>query len=157
MRTSGAGMECRRRLQRESGEAMDSSGHDNMYDMDGTLGISCMFDDMSGIVRIAKLWELQDYEMGVWSFKYQIKLPVLEMTSITDSIYYYPTVMAENGDVLISKGKLVDKFLWDGVCPNVTGHWFRENLVSHAFFQMQDGACQTATFFPRAVGNRDAG
>ncbi|KAF0912229.1 hypothetical protein E2562_013182 [Oryza meyeriana var. granulata] len=48
------------------------------------------------------------------------------MTSNTDSRYYYATVVSENGGVLIccrnpwymfhcdSKGKLVDKFLWDG-------------------------------------------
>ncbi|EAY93154.1 hypothetical protein OsI_14960 [Oryza sativa Indica Group] len=133
----------------------------NLHDIDGTLGISSTFDDRSG--RVAKLWELQDYEMGIWSLKYQIKLPVQEMTRITDSKYYYVTVVSENGDVLIrcrhpwylfhcdSKGKLVDKFLWDGVCPNVTGHWFKQSLVRHAFFQMQDGSCVRQPRFFRGL------
>uniref|UniRef100_A0A0E0JCS7 F-box associated domain-containing protein n=1 Tax=Oryza nivara TaxID=4536 RepID=A0A0E0JCS7_ORYNI len=72
----------------------------NLHEMDGMLGISRTNDR----TRIAKLWVLQDYELGV------------------------------------CKGKLVDKFQWDGVAPSVTGHWFKESLVSHPFFQLQDNA-----------------
>uniref|UniRef100_A0A0D9W2K3 F-box domain-containing protein n=1 Tax=Leersia perrieri TaxID=77586 RepID=A0A0D9W2K3_9ORYZ len=63
-----------------------------------------------------------DYEMGVWSLKYQIRLPMLAMTRITHGKHYYATVVPENGDVVIccwgssfmfhcdSEGKLLDKF-----------------------------------------------
>uniref|UniRef100_A0A0A8YFT1 Uncharacterized protein n=1 Tax=Arundo donax TaxID=35708 RepID=A0A0A8YFT1_ARUDO len=120
-----------------------------LFEMDGTLGISRVNESKTAI----KLWVLQDYATEVWSLKYRIKLPVLQLRRIAkDWSLDDGMVVSENGDVLVTslhsshlflcdrKGKLLDKFSWDRESPTPTGHWFRESLVwHHEFLERQDG------------------
>jgi hypothetical protein len=119
---------------------------DHLLEVNGALGIS----RMNYCRTTAELWVLKDYEAEVWSLKYRIKLPVEEMRNIANIHSFSGIVVSDNGDVLIhssrswhmfhcdSKGKLQQKFLWDQVFPRPTGHWFKESLVKHVFFQKQD-------------------
>uniref|UniRef100_A0A0A9C3G3 F-box associated beta-propeller type 3 domain-containing protein n=1 Tax=Arundo donax TaxID=35708 RepID=A0A0A9C3G3_ARUDO len=121
----------------------------DLLEMDGKLGISRVND--SSRMTKAIVWVLQDYKKEAWSLKYRIELSATEMTSITESKYFYGNVVSENGDVLVacrfpwymfhfdSKGKLLEKFLWDGIVPRVSAHCFKESLVRHSFFQRRDG------------------
>jgi hypothetical protein len=43
-----------------------------LCDMEGSIGFSCFGDGK----RVAKIWVLEDYEREVWSFKYQVQIPV---------------------------------------------------------------------------------
>ncbi|CAN6231222.1 unnamed protein product [Urochloa humidicola] len=119
-----------------------SSAH--LFGMDGRLA----FSKLNESKVVVEVWVLQDYETEVWSFKYQIRLPIAEMRM--DSRFDV-MVVSGKGDVLVnsssschlfhcdSKGKLVQKFKWNSVHPRRIGLWFKESLVKHEFFQEQDG------------------
>ncbi|KAL6629462.1 hypothetical protein ACP70R_029227 [Stipagrostis hirtigluma subsp. patula] len=118
-----------------------------LLEMDGLLGISHVDEGETTV----KLWVLQDYETEVWSFMYHIEIPMLEIRNIADHSSFAVTVVSQNGDVLVRcssschlfhcdrKGRLLKMLRWDCVCSRPTGHWFKESLVRHAFFQGQDG------------------
>ncbi|CAO2038022.1 unnamed protein product [Urochloa humidicola] len=118
----------------------------DLFDMDGMLGVS----NVNKSQTMVEVWVLQGYKMGVWSLKYQIKLPLAEMRTIAKRCSFDVLIVSESGDMLVycdtdlhlfhcsSDGKLLWKFLWDRVSPKVTGHWFKESLRRHAFFQNQD-------------------
>ncbi|CAO2038025.1 unnamed protein product [Urochloa humidicola] len=119
-----------------------SSAH--LFGMDGRLA----FSKLNESKVVVEVWVLQDYETEVWSFKYQIRLPIAEMRM--DSRFDV-MVVSGKGDVLVnsssschlfhcdSKGELVQKFKWNSVRPRRIGLWFKESLVKHEFFQEQDG------------------
>ncbi|GJN19548.1 hypothetical protein PR202_gb06835 [Eleusine coracana subsp. coracana] len=123
----------------------------HLVQINGTLGISQT--NRSGTMM--KLWMLQNYEAEVWSMKYQIEFPVVEMSGIANSSRFHATFLSENGGVLVycyqrpnlfhcdSTGKLLQKFQWDDVFPQPTGKWFKESLVQHAFFDRKDDHCVT--------------
>jgi hypothetical protein len=64
--------------------------------MEGSIGFSCYVND--GRMRTIKIWMLEDYEREVWSFKYNIELPV-EYFSLFEYRPYL--VLSNKGDVLI--------------------------------------------------------
>ncbi|GJM90840.1 hypothetical protein PR202_ga07158 [Eleusine coracana subsp. coracana] len=121
----------------------------HLVQINGTLGISRT--NRSGTMM--KLWMLQNYEAEVWSMKYQIEFPVVEMSGIANSSRFHAMFLSENGGVLIycyqrpnlfhsdCTGKLLQKFQWDDVFSQPTGKWFKESLVQHAFFNGKDGHC----------------
>lgn len=123
--------------------------YSQLLEMGGALAISCRRDST------VKLCVLQDYETDAWSLKYQIEFPVAEMSS---SMVAYPRfsgmIVSEDGDALIhcyssselfhldSKGKLLQKFHWDGMFAWATGFRFKESLVRHAFLERpREGEC----------------
>ncbi|CAL5022670.1 unnamed protein product [Urochloa decumbens] len=118
----------------------------DLFDMYGMLGVS----NVNQSQAMVEVWVLQDYKMGVWSLKYLIKLPVVEMRTIAKRWSFNALIVSESGDMLVycntdlhlfhcsSDGKLLQKFQWDHVSPNVTGHWFKESLCRHSFLQNQD-------------------
>jgi hypothetical protein len=91
-------------------------------------------------MRTIKIWMLEDYEREVWSFKYNIELPV-EYFSLFEYRPYL--VLSNKGDVLIyypsirhmfhydNTGKLLEKFSCDSVDLSTIGHLFKESLVKH--------------------------
>jgi len=120
----------------------------HLLERNGTLGFSHIDESK----MLVKLWVLQDYEREVWSFKYQIELPMLELRrSIDKNCSLKVQVVSEKGDVLVScscfchlfhcdsMGKLLQKFRRRRVFSRPIGHWFKESLVRHAFLQGQDG------------------
>ncbi|CAO2038021.1 unnamed protein product [Urochloa humidicola] len=118
----------------------------HLLDMDGALGISHT-DERKMMV---KLWVLQDHETEVWSLKYQIELPMVELRGAGMDCRFEVSVVSEKGDVLVccsssghifhcdKKGKLLEKFQCHSVLSMPIGHWFKESLVRHAFFQGLD-------------------
>ncbi|CAL4970056.1 unnamed protein product [Urochloa decumbens] len=118
----------------------------HLLDIDGALGISHMDESKT----MVKLCVLQDYDTEVWSLKYQIELPMVELRGAGMNCRFEVFVASEEGDLLVfcsslchifhcdSKGKLLQKFQWRHVCSKPIGHWFKESLVRHAFFQGQE-------------------
>ncbi|KAK3156577.1 hypothetical protein QOZ80_2AG0109050 [Eleusine coracana subsp. coracana] len=127
-----------------SAPTVDSNwAQSDLVQVDGTLGMSRINDSRI----MMKIWMLQNRDEEVWLMKHQIKLPVGDMRSIVFTHDLYGMVLSENGDVLVfcprsshlfhcdCKGKLLQKFQWNGVFSCPTRHWFKESLVQHAFFQ----------------------
>jgi hypothetical protein len=133
----------------------------SLFEMEGMLGISCL--DVSD--RLVKIWLLQDYGRETsWSLKFQIQVPTVE----TD-ISSYIRVMSLDRETLIcysdgysascsalfhcdiSKAELLKEFTWRTLEPTITGHWFKESLIRHAFFQRQEDVIESPMFFPRAL------
>ncbi|CAL4888555.1 unnamed protein product [Urochloa decumbens] len=118
----------------------------HLLDINGALGISHMDESKT----MVKLCVLQDYDTEVWSLKYQIELPMVELRGAGMNCRFEVFVASEEGDLLVfcsslchifhcdSKGKLLQKFQWRHVCSKPIGHWFKESLVRHAFFQGQE-------------------
>uniref|UniRef100_A0ACD5ZB83 Uncharacterized protein n=1 Tax=Avena sativa TaxID=4498 RepID=A0ACD5ZB83_AVESA len=117
----------------------------SLLEMDATLGISSC-DASDGTVRI---WLLQDYGSEAWSLSFRIQLPTMEKTVVAQ-------VTSLNGETLVcysdgvfasssalfrcdNRGGLLKEFRWRTLEPTITGHWFKESLLRHAFFQTQDG------------------
>ncbi|XP_073351742.1 F-box protein At5g49610-like [Aegilops tauschii subsp. strangulata] len=116
--------------------------HAKLFEMDGVLG---MFDrnDVGAIINI---WELQDYENQVWTFKCKIKLPVNEIMVLCRNInsYWHAVVMPGDGELLVlvqyaewllqldMDGKLVASFHQREVTP--TQLQLKQTLVPHTFF-----------------------
>jgi hypothetical protein len=118
---------------------------EELLEMDDMIGISCIRRNHT----MLDLWVLQDYEMHVWSLKYQIQLPVAELRSIPKTDLFSAFIVPDYGDMLVvpdngethlfycdSKGKLLQQFHWDRVRAMPNGLWFKESrLVQHAFLQ----------------------
>ncbi|KAL6839742.1 hypothetical protein ACP4OV_030430 [Aristida adscensionis] len=136
------------------------TGRASLLEMNGTLGISLV----NGNSRTtgAVVWVLQDYKMELWSMKYKIEFPLVEISRITERKFFYVDVVSENGDMLLtcgcsvpwymfhidSKGKLLEKYRWDDIVSEVIGHSFKESLVRHSFFQKRDdGSGRLPLFF----------
>ncbi|GJN35931.1 hypothetical protein PR202_gb24747 [Eleusine coracana subsp. coracana] len=70
-------------------------------------------------------WHLNDYKTEMWSMKYQLELPVAELTSIGKSDKFTASIVSDYGDMLVvvggdmhlfycdSKGNLLQTF--DGI------------------------------------------
>jgi len=141
------------RARRVSCPTVGNSPRANLFEMDGTLGIS--HADESSMVL--KLWVLQDYETEAWSLKYRIRLPIIEVKRTPyarpPQYSFNGVLVSKEGDVLFwsddrsrghlfhcdSKGKLLQKLHGDHVSSGVSGQWFKESLVRHDFFERQDG------------------
>ncbi|GJN19549.1 hypothetical protein PR202_gb06836 [Eleusine coracana subsp. coracana] len=116
-----------------------------LLQMGGTLGISWRSTTMM------KLCVLQDYRTEAWSLKYQIEFPVAEISGMVESPRFSGMIVSEDGDALIhcsssfhmfhidSKGKLLQKFRWDGLVSSATGFRFKESLFRHAFLERPRG------------------
>ncbi|CAM0874136.1 unnamed protein product [Alopecurus aequalis] len=134
--------------------AITTSRCTSLHHMDGLLGLSCV--DEKG--EAVKIWSLEDYESGVWSFKYQIELPLRRIPNIVDTQH---EVLFHQGTVLVchysaydsymfhcdSNGKLLEEFSWGSWSSSITGHWFKQSLVNHAFFPRRSGDCVTQPHF----------
>jgi hypothetical protein len=128
--------------------ATTASRRTSLHDMDGSIGLGC-FDEESAT---AKIWVLEDYEKEVWSFKYQIELPVWSMPH---HAYVQRVVLPHSRNMLVCRhsnffsscmfhhdtnGNLLEELRWGPWRSSITGHWFKESLVKHAFFPSPSGA-----------------
>ncbi|XBI31869.1 hypothetical protein VPH35_055390 [Triticum aestivum] len=116
--------------------------HAKLFEMDGVLGVSSR-NDVGSIINI---WELQDYESQVWTFKCKIELPVNEIKVLCRQIdnYWYAVVMPGDGELLVlvqyaewllhldMDGKLVASFHQRDV--TATQLQLKQTLVPHTFF-----------------------
>jgi hypothetical protein len=115
-----------------------------LCNMEGSIGFSCNYDGDG--TTAAKIWVLEDYDREVWSFKYHVKFPV-------ESLCYSEEehlVLSHKGDVLVytpctgymfhcdNTGKLLEEFQCNSEDWITIEHWFKESLVKHDIFLMQD-------------------
>ncbi|XBI31871.1 hypothetical protein VPH35_055392 [Triticum aestivum] len=110
--------------------------HAKLFEMDGVLGMFSRND----VGTIINIWELQDYENQVWTFKCKIKLPVNEIKVLCGKHdkYWYAVVMP--GDVQFAgwllqvdmDGKLVASFHQQEVIA--TQLQLKQTLVPHTLF-----------------------
>ncbi|GJM94718.1 hypothetical protein PR202_ga11391 [Eleusine coracana subsp. coracana] len=121
-----------------------------VLEMDGLLGVSCTRHDYT----MVDLWVLQDYKTEMWSMKYQLELPVAELTSIGKSDKFTASIVSDYGDMLVvvggdmhlfycdSKGKLLQHFRWDHVFPRPTdGTLWNNNFTTvHHFVSVELGS-----------------
>uniref|UniRef100_A0A0D9ZHA3 F-box domain-containing protein n=1 Tax=Oryza glumipatula TaxID=40148 RepID=A0A0D9ZHA3_9ORYZ len=115
-----------------------------LFEINCMLGMYCC-DDGATFVDI---WVLEDYEREVWSLKYRVELPVLEIRRELDvkRDLYSVMVSSEDGDVLVlvnckramlyigTDGKLLASLPHDNDGLSITPVKLRASLVPHAFF-----------------------
>lgn len=115
-----------------------------LFEINCMLGMYCC-DDGATFVDI---WVLEDYEREVWSLKYRVELPVLEIRRELDvkRDLYSVMVSSEDGDVLVlvnckramlyigTDGKLLVSLPHDNDGLSITPVKLRASLVPHAFF-----------------------
>uniref|UniRef100_A0A0E0KN21 Uncharacterized protein n=1 Tax=Oryza punctata TaxID=4537 RepID=A0A0E0KN21_ORYPU len=118
---------------------------EDLFDMDDKLGMFCSNDGLT----VLDIWVLQDYEREIWSLKYQVELPVLEIPGkLYEGDRWSVMVLSQEGNVLVlvncgrwllyidTEGKLLESFQHYG-----HGHFtirlkLKPSLVSHAFFPL---------------------
>ncbi|CAM0884876.1 unnamed protein product [Alopecurus aequalis] len=117
-----------------------------LFEMDGTLGVSSFNDAVTTI----DIWMMQDYESKAWAFKYQVELPVADLTVQFGNFHgRWSVVSSLDGDVLVllefshgllqidMDGKLVTSFHRVLQCTDQPR--LKQTLVPHAFFPALQG------------------
>jgi hypothetical protein len=105
--------------------------------MEGMLGMSCLDNDKG----IMKIWVLQDYNRETWSIKSQIELQ--KGSDSSGSLFSHRRHMLMQYENATSRrqlnyddnGKFLEEFQWKTDFPTIIGHWFKESLIRHTFFQ----------------------
>ncbi|XBI21875.1 hypothetical protein VPH35_062952 [Triticum aestivum] len=71
----------------------------DLFEMDGMLSMS-IFNDATTSIDI---WMTRDYESEIWALKYQVELPVAELTNQFGKFdeLWWLVVMSSEGDVLV--------------------------------------------------------
>ncbi|XBI31868.1 hypothetical protein VPH35_055389 [Triticum aestivum] len=136
--------------------------HATLFEMDGMLGMfSC--NDVGTTINI---WELQDYENQVWTFKCKIELPINEISVLCGKHdnYWFAVIVPGDGDLLVlvqfaewllqvdADGKLVTSFHQPELFP--TQLQLKQTLVPHTFFstpEYQIVMCECSAFHLKAV------
>lgn len=129
----------------------------NIFEMDGTLGIYSYKD----ATKVVSIWMLQDYERGVWKFKYQVELPIAKIRGqfgVREGSWDVVVAWAD-GDVLLlvshggwmfyvnTDGELVDSFHRDGHNIYAWDLRFKQTLVPHNFFMaLEDSSVNASPF-----------
>jgi hypothetical protein len=122
-------------------------GKANLFEMDGMLGMSSFNDAVTTI----DIWMTQDYEREAWALKYQVELPVAELTPQFGKLHNLGKVVVMPGDgellVLVEiedwlhhvdiNGKLVASFYHKGL--GSTRLRLKQPLVSHTFLPTLEG------------------
>uniref|UniRef100_A0A0E0DB42 F-box domain-containing protein n=1 Tax=Oryza meridionalis TaxID=40149 RepID=A0A0E0DB42_9ORYZ len=115
-----------------------------LFEINCMLGMYCCDDGATDV----DIWVLEDYEREVWSLKYRVELPVLEIRRELDvkRDLYSVMVSSEDGDVLVlvnckramlyigTDGKLLASLPHDNDGLSITPVKLRASLVPHAFF-----------------------
>ncbi|KAK1677363.1 hypothetical protein QYE76_038211 [Lolium multiflorum] len=113
-----------------------------LLDMGGRLAASISKDDMTGL----SIFALQDQDHDVWTYHYQIKLPVMDnMHFQHEQGNCWAKIVSEEGDLLVScyghllhcdkNENLIANFKFDDDMPVVLPHRLKESLIQHTFFQ----------------------
>ncbi|CAM0884774.1 unnamed protein product [Alopecurus aequalis] len=131
------------------------SSYASLFEIGGTLAISTLNDEAT----VVDIWMMQDYQGEVWALKYQVELPVAEISVKFDKFDTYWNVVATSLDghllMLLTfgewvlqldiNGKLVASFHRKGLGP--TQLRLKETLVPHTFFPTLDGYLVSASPF----------
>lgn len=113
-----------------------------LFEMGSQLGFS-LYNGRSDTVSI---WSLHDYNNEIWALRHSINLSMV----VTSSMRSY-MILSDKGDVLIScrgssqlihcdtEANVLNQLTCEPRDPSFTGHWFKENISRHDFFQRKKG------------------
>ncbi|CAD6336213.1 unnamed protein product [Miscanthus lutarioriparius] len=100
-------------------------------------------------VTMVELWLLKDYENEIWVCMHRIRLPAVKVSTFSFDELWRMFFMSEEGVVIVTpeqklvhydmNGTLLESFPCDNVRHlKIAPYTFKESLVRHAFFEIQD-------------------
>jgi hypothetical protein len=113
-----------------------------LFEIDGTFGMSVRGARDTAV----SVWVLQDYQAEAWTLRYSIDLAMVDRLRVKyDSRHM---LLSNDGHLLVSsgagsttlilcdaQGTLIKDFSVNSWNPKVTGHWYKESIVRHSFFE----------------------
>uniref|UniRef100_A0ACD5WKI8 Uncharacterized protein n=1 Tax=Avena sativa TaxID=4498 RepID=A0ACD5WKI8_AVESA len=117
-----------------------------LFEMDEMMGMASFNDEVTTV----DIWTTKDYDAEVWAFRYQVGLPVAELTTRFGFDKYSNLVVSSWGDdvlLLVQSGEWLLQIGIDGKLVatfhrkllGITSFRLKQTLVPHTFFPMLEG------------------